>query len=101
MTENVYLYLFDETVEMSGISDSLLMAVAGAEAIHGRAEVNLDAVFELSEENRVCRVDASSGVGRDIARIFVEFLALKIGEDKFTVRQGRGCLTSEERGQNR
>ena len=97
MKENVYLYRFAETVEMPDVADSLLLAVAAAEALHGRARVNLDAEFELSEENRVCRIDATNDVGQGIARIFVEYLSLEIGEDKFTVKQGGEWLPSAER----
>ncbi len=88
MTETVYQYQFDKTVEMQGVTDTLLLAVAAAEALHGRAKVNLDADFELSETNRTCRIDARNEIGKDIARIFVEYLSLEFGEDKFMVEQG-------------
>ena len=87
MTKTVYQYQFDKTVEMQGVTETLLLAVAAAEALHGRAKVNLDADFELSESARTCRIDAKNEIGRDIARIFVEYLSLEIGEEKFKVNQ--------------
>jgi len=98
MTESAYNYQFDESVEMQGVTETLLLAVAAAEALHGRAKVNLDADFELSESARTCRVDAKNEIGRDIARIFVEYLSLEIGEENFTVSQGDLGPTSQKRG---
>ena len=87
MTESVYQYQFDKAVEMQGVTDSLLLAVAAVEALHGRAKVNLDADFKLSESDRICRIDAKNDIGKDIARIFVEYLSMGIGEGKFRVNQ--------------
>jgi hypothetical protein len=80
-----YEYRFKGSVEMSAVEDSLLVAVIAAEAIHGRAVVNLDADFDLDETGRICHIDANSGVGRDIARIFVGLLAHDVGEDRFSI----------------
>ena len=80
-----YQYQFEDNVEMSAVEDNLLVAVIAAEAIHGRAVVNLDADFDLDEKSRICHIDANSGVGRDIARIFVGLLAHDVGEDGFTI----------------
>jgi len=81
------MYRFTESVEMSEITDTLLLAVAAAEALHGRAKVNLDASFELSESERICRIGADNEVGKDIAKIFTEYLSLEIGEGAFVVEQ--------------
>jgi len=91
MTNAVYLYRFSEAANMPDVTSMLLLAVTAAEALHGRAKVNLEADFELNEGCRTCRIDATRGVGRDIARIFVEYLSLEVGEDKFTVEQGVGA----------
>ncbi len=80
-----YKYRFEDKVEMSAVEDNLLVAVIAAEAIHGRAVVNLDADFDLDEKSRICQIDANSGVGRDIARIFVGLLAHDVGEHGFTI----------------
>lgn len=88
MSESAYNYQFDESVEMQGVTETLLLAVAAVEALHGRAKVNLDAEFELSESDRTCRIEAKNEIGKDIAKIFVEYLSLEFGEEKFSVKQG-------------
>jgi hypothetical protein len=85
MNEFAYLYRFADNVDMAEVTDTLLLAVAAAQALHGRAKVHLDAEFELNEADRCGRVSASNEVGKDIARIFVEYLTLEIGEKDFTV----------------
>ena len=98
MTDTTYMYRFTENVEMSEITDTLLLAVAAAEALHGRAKVNLDADFELSEAERICRIDAKNEIGKDIARIFVEYLTLGFGEGGFKVEQIGNQSTPSEKG---
>lgn len=100
MKESIYRYRFSDAVEMLEITDTLLLAVTAAEALHGRAQVNLDSDFELNEEKRTCHIDASSDVGRDIARVFVEYLSHEIGEDKFTVEQSGKLLSHENERQD-
>jgi len=85
MSGTIYRYDFSDSVEMGRVEDSLLISVISAEALHGRAQVNLDADFQLNEEGRFCEVEAGSEVGRDIARILTGLLTVELSESAFTV----------------
>ena len=95
MERSAYKYQFGGSVDMSEMTETLLLAVTAAEALHGRAKVNLDADFDLDEGGRFCLIEAGNDVGRDIARIFVGLLTCEIGEGAFKVsRVGVEAATS-------
>ncbi len=90
MSAIAFYYNFPESVSMANVEETLLMSVIAAEGIHGRAKVRLDAHFEMDKAARTCQVNADNGVGRDICRVFTEFLNLEIGEDAFEVHASGG-----------
>jgi hypothetical protein len=87
MTDDVYRYTFDKGTPLSDVRDSLLLAAFSAEGLHGRAQVRLDAAFEVDEKKGVCVVDAATSVGRSIVQIFTSLLAREFGDDAFTVER--------------
>lgn len=90
MDNGFYLYHIYESASMRDVEDSLFLSVLATEGLHGRSQVNLDAVFYLDKKKRSCAVDATSQVGRDLARIFTGFLMNEIGEDAFEIEQVNG-----------
>ena len=87
MGTEIYKYRMTSSVDMKEVEETLLLAVIAAEGLHGRSKINLDASFCLHEEARVCEVDASNDVGRDIARIFTGLLTTEMGESAFKVER--------------
>ena len=83
----VYRYSFKRHLSMDDVQDSLTLAVLGAEQLHGRAKIRLDASFRLDRQRRSCTVNASTQVGEDIARMFAGFLTREFGERAFEVRR--------------
>ena len=75
---------------MSAVEESLIQAVLAAECLHGESLVRLEAGYCLDEEKRVCAVDATTAVGRDVARIFTGFLTKDLGEGAFRVTKATG-----------
>ena len=63
----------------------MLLAVIAAEALHGRAKINLDADFKVDKQARTCEVELGNEVGRDIARIMTGLLTAEIGETAYQV----------------
>lgn len=83
-----YRYTFKRHVPIDDVQDSLTLAVLGAEQLHGRARMRLEAGFRLDRQRRICTIDASTTVGQDIARLFAGYLAQEFGEKAFQVRRG-------------
>lgn len=97
MGREVYCYRFTSGVSMSAVEELLLLAVLAAECLHGSAVVRLEAVFCLDEQKRSCVVDATTAVGRDLARIFAGFVTREFGEDAFRVERPRnGGMSQDE-----
>ena len=90
MTKAGYTIQFGDGASMSNVEETLLMSVIAAEGIHGRARVRLDAGFNLDHDRRICTVNADNPVGENIARVFVEFLLLDLGEEGFQVAGSNG-----------
>ncbi len=87
MTRELYRYTFSATIPFEEIEGCLFLAVFAAESLHGRALVRLSASFCLDAQKRTCVVDATTGVGRSIASVFVGFLTSVFGEDAFKVQR--------------
>lgn len=97
MNRGIYKYNFNSTVPMNEVENSLLLAVMAAESLHGRTMVRLDASFCLDPNKRSCVVDATTEIGRAIARIFTGFLTREFGEEAFKVERARDeCGTAPE-----
>lgn len=87
MNRLVYRYSFARRVPMSDVEDSLFIAALAAEALHGRAAMQMDAHFRVDKKARTCVVDAETQVGCDIARILSTFVAKGYGESSFQVER--------------
>jgi hypothetical protein len=82
-----YVYRLRQHLDLDDVQDTLTLAVLGAENLHGRARVRLDGWWRLDRQRRRCRIDGSTRVGQDIARLFAGFLVQEFGEGAFTVRR--------------
>jgi hypothetical protein len=88
MEQAIYRYKATDDISFKEFEKSLLLAVLAVESLHGRSAVRLGVSFYLDEKERACVVDASTGVGLDLARIFTGILAEEFGEEAFAVMRG-------------
>jgi hypothetical protein len=86
MQRSHYRYVFDKSVSMSAVEETLHLAILGAESLFGESTVRMDATYSIDEAGHVCSVDASSEVGRSICRIFTGYVTREFGESAFCVR---------------
>jgi hypothetical protein len=90
MTNEIYRYVFTPPVPLDEVEGTFLLAVWGAEALHGEAQVRLDAGHMLDRSKRACVIDAATPVGRDLNKLFAGYLAREFGPGAFRVeRVGR------------
>lgn len=80
-----YRYTFHPSIGMGQVSNALFLAALAAEAIHGRAYVQLSGQFWADPARRAAVIDASTEVGQAIARVFTELVSRELGEDSFAV----------------
>lgn len=88
MSKEVYCYHFHRECPAREIEETIRLAVLAAECLHGPSRVRLEASYCMDEEQNACVIDASTDVGRDIARFFTGFAISEFGEESFTVRPG-------------
>jgi hypothetical protein len=72
-------YTFAPEVAVEDVEASLLLATFAVEALHGEAQVHLDAAHDFDAERRVLVIDGTTGTGRDLNRIFTNFLRREYG----------------------
>ena len=60
MSTEIYHYDFEEVVPTEEIEASLILAVWSCEALHGEAQVRLDAAHFLDVAERKCVIDANT-----------------------------------------
>jgi hypothetical protein len=87
MSSDVYRYQFAEEMEFEQVEATLMLAIAAAESLHGAAQVRLEVTHTLDHERRVCVIDASSNVSRDLNRLFTGFIEREFGPDAFRVER--------------
>ena len=85
MNRLVYKFNFSKDIPVDDIEDSLMVAALAAEALHGRAAMKIDLMFQFNKKSRICVVDAETQVGCDIARILTTFITKGYGESSFDV----------------
>lgn len=85
MTRELYRYSFPPHVPVEDIEATLLLALWGAESLHGESQVRLDAAHFLDPDRRACVIDAGTPVGRDVNRLFVGFVRRELSEDAYRV----------------
>jgi hypothetical protein len=87
MTKELYRYTFPPHVPVEEIEATLLLALWGAESLHGETQVRLDAAHFLDRDRRACVIDAGTPVGRDVNRLFVGFIRREFGSEAFKVER--------------
>jgi hypothetical protein len=80
-----YQYTFDPSVSMSQVNNALILSGLAAEAIHGRAQVQLNAHFRTDPATYCATIAAATEVGQTIARVFTELVSREFGEEAFSV----------------
>jgi hypothetical protein len=87
MARDIYRYAFAPDVPAEEVEATLLLAVLGAESLHGEAQVLLDAGHCFDPDRRRCVIDAGTGVGRDLNRLFAGFLRREFGPEAFNAER--------------
>lgn len=91
-----YKFTFRRRLGLDDIADSLTLAICAAEGLHGRSKVRLEGAWRFDRQRRVCTIDASTPVGMDISRLFINFLSQEFGENAFTVRRPNARAAGQE-----
>lgn len=87
MVNQLFRYAFDPTVPIEDVEAAMVLALFGAETLHGAARTRLESAHHLDRERRLLVLDASTQVGRDLSRLFTGFLLRELGPDAFKIEQ--------------
>jgi hypothetical protein len=87
MPAEIHRYSFGSAIDFEDVEASLLLAIFAAESLYGESQVRLDAAHAVDADQRVCVIDASTQVGRDINRLFTGFVLREFGPDSFRVQR--------------
>jgi len=60
---------------------------AVAEALHGEAQVRLDADHTFDRDRRICIIDSETKAGQDVCRLFTGYLRREFTPDQYTIRR--------------
>jgi len=89
MTAPTLHYTFLATVPLDEVESTLLLALWGAESLHGEAKVRLGVGHYLDRGKRTCVLDATDAAGQDVNTLFAGYLARSFGPDAFRVERVR------------
>ncbi len=87
MNHEWYLYRFAASVNLDDVQVCMVLAVFALESLHGEAQTMLDASYAFEDDKNVCLVDASTGVGKDLNRLFAGFLRRELSASDFQVER--------------
>ncbi len=82
-----YRYIFEPEVPLGDVQETLVLALLAGEALHGAAQLTLDVVYRLDLPGRSCMIAADTAAGRDLNRVFTNFLTREFGRATFTVQR--------------
>ena len=74
-------------VPLTDAKMSLHLAMFAVEGLFGRAQVRLDARYELSQSHHHFTVDTGTSVGTHLVRVFTSLLQREFGDESFRVRR--------------
>jgi hypothetical protein len=92
MESHIYRYRFIDSLDLTEVRTTLTLALLATESLHGESRVRLESRYEFDNDDRICRIDASNEVGRDLNRLLLGFISREFGRDSFSVER----LTSIE-----
>jgi hypothetical protein len=98
MIQESFHYRFAESVPEQELEETLMLAVLAVESLHGRSRVRMESRFNLDKAGRTCVIDASTDVGRDLARIFTGYSVREYGERSVRIElsQTSGCTCASK-----
>ena len=82
---HAYQFKFCESVPIEAVEESMGLAILAIQSLHGESLTRLEARHHLDLEAARCVVDAQTGVGEDLARVFTGFCTHQFGPTGFTV----------------
>ena len=85
--KELFRFGFSDRIDFHDVEETFLLSVIAAECIHGESLVRLDTRHAMDAESRKCVIDATTPVGRDVAKLFVGFLGREFGELSFSVER--------------
>lgn len=86
MKTEAYRYKFEKGIALRDARDTFLLATVAAEGLHGTACIKMDLCHRFDKQRLTCVIDARSDAGRDVARIFTNFLRHEFGAEAFDVK---------------
>jgi hypothetical protein len=87
MESQVYLYTFDESLDIAEVEATVNLAVLATESLHGESRVRLETRHRFNASARSCVIDATGEVGVDLNRLFLGFISREFGSDSFSVQR--------------
>lgn len=87
MRSDIFQYDFDASVPTEDVEATLVLALVGAESLHGECQVQLATPYLFDAAQRRCVVDASTPVGQDFNRLLMGFLRGEFDSGAFQVRR--------------
>ena len=90
MNQAEYRFVFDKTVALDEVAGTLRLSVLAAEALHGEAQVALDAPHHFDPRRRTCVVGAATQAGQDLAKLFGNFVRREFGAEAVRIERVAG-----------
>lgn len=78
-------YVFKQSVPMSAVESSLILALWSCESLHGEARVQMDALYEFQPEHRHLIIDSGTVVGQDLNKLFTGLMQREFGHGALAV----------------
>ncbi len=80
-----YRYLLGADISMEDVNESLMLAILAMECLHGAARARLELSHKFDPTKRICTIDATTDIGRELNCLFAGLLMREFGSTKFTV----------------
>lgn len=82
-----YRFSFSPELPAPSIAAALLLATIAVRGLHGEAQTRLDLAQAIEVSGPDVAIEATTVVGRDLAKVFTAFLVRQFGGDAFRIER--------------
>ena len=81
MQHLIFDYLFENSVDMPSVRDTLRLSMLATQSVFGHRRVLLEADFDMSSDDRGLWIEASTEVGQHLHQVFHGYAVSEFGQD--------------------
>ena len=90
----VLRFRFDKAADKEALETDVVLAIFTAECVYGRPRVRMEISYLVAEDGATCVLEVSGESGEMVSRVLAGLVAVRLGEEGFSVERPREGMRS-------